>query len=112
MNLIKQPNFEIRFLPEADKFIRSLEKDERKHIYLKLSVAQLENDPRKFTKVRGNIWEFRFQYKTKTYRLYSFWCIEEKSLVIATHGIIKKQQKAPKREIDKAENIRKEYYKT
>ena len=34
-----------------------------------------------------------------------------KSLVIATHGIIKKTQKTPKKEIAKAERIRQEYFK-
>ena len=33
------------------------------------------------------------------------------SLVIATHGIIKKTQKTPKKEIAKAERIRQEYFK-
>lgn len=111
MNLIKLPNFDVRLLPDADKFIRNLEKEERTHIYLKLSIAQFQNDPRKFTKVRGNIWEFRFQFKKKAFRLYSFWCEKQESLVIATHGIIKKQQKAPLKEIEKAEKIRREYYK-
>jgi phage-related protein len=33
------------------------------------------------------------------------------TLVISTHGIIKKTQKTPKKEIIKAENLRKQYYK-
>ena len=35
---------------------------------------------------------------------------EEETLVIATHGIIKKTQKTPLKEIAKAEEIRKEYF--
>ena len=35
----------------------------------------------------------------------------EDTLVIATHGIIKKTQKTPNKEIAKAEAIRKEYFK-
>lgn len=31
------------------------------------------------------------------------------TLVIATHGFVKKTQKTPKREIEKAEQLRKEY---
>lgn len=30
--------------------------------------------------------------------------------IIATHGIVKKTQKTPKKEIEKAKNIRKEYF--
>ena len=44
------------------------------------------------------------------YRLFSFWDTEEETLVIATHGIIKKTQKTPLKEIAKAEEIRKEYF--
>ena len=35
---------------------------------------------------------------------------EEETLVIATHGIVKKTQKTPQKEITKAEEIRKEYF--
>ena len=35
---------------------------------------------------------------------------EQDTLVIATHGIIKKTQKTPLKEIAKAEEIRKEYF--
>ena len=35
---------------------------------------------------------------------------EEETLVIATHGIVKKTQKTPLKEIAKAEEIRKEYF--
>ena len=40
----------------------------------------------------------------------AFWDTEEETLVIATHGIVKKTQKTPLKEIAKAEEIRKEYF--
>ena len=40
----------------------------------------------------------------------AFWDTEEETLVIATHGIVKKTQKTPLKEITKAEEIRKEYF--
>ena len=40
----------------------------------------------------------------------AFWDTEECALVIATHGVIKKTQKTPVKEIAKAEKIRKEYF--
>lgn len=40
----------------------------------------------------------------------TFWDTEEDTLVIATHGIVKKTQKTPLKEITKAEEIRKEYF--
>ena len=38
------------------------------------------------------------------------WDTQTDTLVIATHGIIKKTQKTPKKEIAKAERIRQEYF--
>ena len=57
-----------------------------------------------------DIWEFRTLYNGICYRLFSFWDTEEDTLVIATHGIVKKTQKTPLKEIAKAEEIRKEYF--
>ena len=45
-----------------------------------------------------------------SYRLFAFWDTQTDTLVIATHGIIKKTQKTPKKEIAKAERIRQEYF--
>ncbi len=45
-------------------------------------------------------------------RLLTFWDVKKNSLVICTHGINKKTQKTPKKEIDKAEEIRKRYLKS
>ena len=56
------------------------------------------------------IWEFRTLYNGICYRLFAFWDTEQDTLVIATHGIIKKTQKTPLKEIAKAEEIRKEYF--
>lgn len=42
----------------------------------------------------------------------AFWDTEEDTLVIATHGIVKKTQKTPSKEIAKAERIRQEYFKS
>ena len=41
---------------------------------------------------------------------YLFWDNDEGALVIVTHGIIKKTQKTPSKEIAKAEAIMKEYF--
>lgn len=57
-----------------------------------------------------NIWEFRTPFNGISYRLFSFWDTEQETLVIATHGIIKKTQKTPSKEISKAEEIRKQYF--
>ena len=59
-----------------------------------------------------DIWEFRTFYNKTKYRLLAFWDKDDKinTLVIATHGFIKKTQKTPLKEIAKAEEIRKDYF--
>ena len=70
-----------------------------------------ERDNEIFKKLEETeIWEFRTLYNGIAYRLFAFWDKESDTLVIATHGIIKKTQKTPTKEIAKAERIRKEYF--
>lgn len=57
-----------------------------------------------------DIWEFRTLYKGNAYRLLAFWDTQKETLVVATHGFVKKKQKTPLKEIAKAEAIRKEYF--
>ncbi|MEO6285376.1 MAG: type II toxin-antitoxin system RelE/ParE family toxin [Dyadobacter sp.] len=54
---------------------------------------------------------FRTLYKSKAFRLFSFWdkIDGKETLIVATHGILKKTQKTPSKEIKKAEEIRKQY---
>lgn len=56
------------------------------------------------------IWEFRTLYNGIAYRLFAFWDNEMNAIVMVTHGIVKKTEKTPKKEIEKAERIRKEYF--
>ena len=56
------------------------------------------------------IWEFRTLYNKMAYRLFSFWDTEKETLVIATHGIVKKTQKTPQKEIAKAQEFRRFYF--
>jgi phage-related protein len=67
-------------------------------------------DPDLFKKLDDtDIWEFRTFYNRMQYRLLAFWDRNGDgiTLVIATHGFIKKTQKTPLKEIAKAEEIRK-----
>lgn len=102
----------IVLMAEASEFLRSLpEKARKKVTYNLLKVEGGEMDKELFKKLEGsNIWEFRTLFNGICYRLFSFWDTERETLVIATHGIVKKTNKTPKREIDKAEKIRNEYF--
>ncbi len=70
------------------------------------------NDPRLFKKLTKDIWEFRTRYNKLQYRLLAFWDKrdEQDTLVISTHGIIKKTDKVPKKEIEKALSIMESYF--
>jgi len=69
-------------------------------------------DDELFKKLNGEIWEFRTNYNKLAYRLFAFWDKSENKVVIATHGIIKKSNKTPLKELERAEKIRSEYFKT
>ncbi len=92
-------------MDEARDFIRTLpEKARKKVTYNLLKVEGGEMDKDLFKKLDDtNIWEFRTLFNGISYRLFSFWDTEQETLVIATHGIIKKTQKTPSKEISKAE---------
>lgn len=106
-----RPNFAIELLPEAIDFLETTGRKTRKKKYYNIKKSQFVNDNELFKKLNDFIWEFRTLYKSKSYRLFSFWDKTQgnDTLVIATHGILKKSQKTPPKEIKKAEVIRKKY---
>lgn len=102
--------FDVEYLPEAVDFIQSIERKAAEKLVYNISKAQVINDTRVFKKLKNtNIWEFRAEYQSNEYRLFSFWNERQNTLVICTHGITKKSQKTPQKEIDKAERLRKQY---
>ena len=105
--------FETKLLKEAFEFIEKQNIKARKKIFQNIRRAEQQSDPKFFKKLTDNIWEFRTLYSGIQYRLLAFWDKEDKTetIVFATHGIIKKTSKVDKKEIDKADKIRKEYLK-
>jgi phage-related protein len=106
------PKFDVVFLEQAIEFIERLDLKTRKKIYYNIDKSKLVNDPKLFKKLTDDIWEFRTKYSGKQYRLFAFWDKTDKqdTLVISTHGIVKKVSKVSKSDIDKANEIRKEYF--
>lgn len=104
--------FQIRILEEAREFLKNLPQQAREKIFYNISKVQGGvKDNELFKKLENSeIWEFRTLYQGKAYRLFSFWDNEEGALVVATHGIIKKTQKTPSKEISKAIEIRRSYF--
>lgn len=106
--------FKLILREEAYNFIESIPQAAGDKIYHNIyRIQQGEKNHELFKKLEGTeIWEFRTLYNKTAYRLFAFWDTENETLVIATHGIIKKTQKTPTKEIAKAEAIRKEYFKS
>ena len=112
--MMLRPGFKVIMSAEVDAFLGTLHEDVRsKIIYDVDKVANGHMDKNLFKKLENtDIWEFRTLYKGIQYRLLSFWDTESETLVVATHGFIKKTQKTPRKEINKAEAIRKIYFET
>ncbi|MCI6727743.1 MAG: type II toxin-antitoxin system RelE/ParE family toxin [Bacteroidales bacterium] len=104
--------FRLALLEEAKKFLQSLPPQAYKKILYNIDrVAGGERNKELFKKLENSeIWEFRTFYNGIAYRLFAFWDTDMNTLVVATHGIIKKTQKTPKKEIARAEAIMKQYF--
>lgn len=104
--------FRVEFLEEAKVFLDGLDEKARDKIFYNIWKARSTNDKELFKKLQDEIWEFRTLYKKTHYRLFAFWDKDDKieTVVISTHGLIKKTDKTPKGEIDKAERLREKYF--
>jgi phage-related protein len=104
--------FEVLFLEEARHFLRALDEKTSSRILYNIDKARILNDPKLFKKLTVDIWEFRTKYNGLQYRLLAFWDKTEKvrTLVISTHGFVKKVDKVSAAEIDKANTIRRLYF--
>jgi len=107
-----EPKYKVEFLDEAVEFLESLDEKTKAKILYNIRLSQFKNDNELFKKLTDNIWEFRTLYNKTYYRFFAFWDKTNKqdTLVISTHGIEKKTSKVPKNEIQKAENIRTNYF--
>lgn len=105
-------NFEILFLEEAYEFLKRLERKHYEKILYNIRKVQSKHDPELFKKLTNEIWEFRTLYHGIQYRFLAFWdkSSDVDTLVITTHDFIKKQNKVPDKEIQKASKIRMNYF--
>ncbi len=97
---------------EAENFVRR--QNSKAQAKITYNIRKIESglkDVDILKKLGGsNIWEIRTLYNGDCYRLFAFWDTRTTALVVATHGIVKKTQKTPKKEIERAEMIRHQYY--
>ena len=104
--------FQVLFLEEAAAFLDNLNEKARDKVIYNIQKARFSNDKELFRKLQDEIWEFRTIFNKTHYRLFAFWDKSEKmeTVVISTHGIIKKTDKTPVAELEKAMKIRKIYF--
>ena len=100
------------FLQGVFDFFEALDIKVQAKILFNIEKAEDCIDPSLFKKLQEDIWEFRIKYGNLQYRLLAFWDKRDNqnTLVICTHGIIKKTDKMPKKEIDKATALMEEYF--
>lgn len=107
-----KPKFNIVYSADVIDFLNSLTDKAKAKILYNINRSKYVVDKKIFKKLENSeIWEFRTLYNGVQYRVFAFWDDNTDTLVITTHGIIKKTQKTPKKDIEKAESIRKEYFK-
>jgi phage-related protein len=79
--------------------------------YVLQIIISVERVSTKFFKhLEDGIYEIRIEYRSDIYRIFSFF--DDGKLVILLHGIQKKTQKTPRKEIDRAKKLRREYYES
>jgi len=108
-----EPKFNVLYMEDAREFLAKLDERRREKILYNIDKARLYNDRELFKKLQDEIWEFRTLYNKTYYRVFAFWDKSDKgrTLVIATHGIVKKTDKTPDKEMERAEQLRQLYFK-
>jgi len=75
-------------------------------------IKQVDRIPEKFFKYLKSttgLYEIRVEYQSNIYRIFCFF--DEGNLIILLNSFQKKTRKTPKREIELAEKLKKEYFK-
>ena len=104
--------FRAIFLEEAKVFFDNLDEKARVKIFYNIWKVRNKNDKELLKKLQGEIWEFRTLYNKTYYRIFAFWdkTAKEDTLVVSTHGIVKKTDKISQSEINRAEKSRIDYF--
>ena len=104
--------FRVEFLDDVKEFLDGLDEKSRKKIVCNVWKARSVNDNELFKKLQDEIWAFRTMFNKTYYRLFAFWdkIDNTDTVVISTHGIVKKTDKIPQGEIERAKKIREQYF--
>ena len=91
-------------------FFNSLDKGTQEKVAYGLMLLKTQDRlPSKFVKfIKDGLYELRIEWQSNIYRI--FFCYDEGRIVILFNGFQKKTQKTPTREIEKALQLKNEYY--
>lgn len=92
------------------EFLNSLDaRTQDKILYVLMLLETQDRIPVKFMRlIDEGLYELRIEYQSNIYRI--FFCFDGGRIVILFNGFQKKSGKTPKKEIEKAKILRKEYY--
>ncbi len=93
-----------------EAFLATLNDKEQEKIDYGLDLLKFENRiPTKFVKhIRDGLYELRTRFNSNIYRV--FFIFDDGNIVVLFNGFQKKTKKTPKKEIEKALQIKKDYY--
>jgi phage-related protein len=94
-----------------DFFNKQTEKTKDKIDYVLFLVTVADNIPKKFFEPMtgyDGLFAIRIEFESNIFRI--FCCFDKGNLVVLFNGFQKKTQKTPKKEIEKAMRIMKEYF--
>jgi phage-related protein len=93
-----------------EAFMKTLTPEQQQKIKYGLLLLKTQNRiPAKFVRcIEDGIYELRTEYEGNIFR--TFFIFDAENLVVLFNGFKKKTQKTPRKEIDKAKQIKKAYY--
>jgi phage-related protein len=92
-------------------FKQQTDKVKKKIIWTLKIIEEIDRIPEIYLKHLKNttgLYEIRVQVGSNIFRIFCFFDLD--NIVVVGHGFQKKSQKTPKQQIERAEQIKKEYY--
>jgi len=96
-----------------DFYENQTDKVKKKIIWTLKVIEEIDRIPEIYLKHLKNttgLYEIRVQVGNNIFRIFCFFDLD--NLVVVGHGFQKKTQKTPKQQIERAEQIKKEYYES
>ncbi|PTB96159.1 addiction module toxin RelE [Marivirga lumbricoides] len=94
-------------------FEQQTDKVKKKIIWTLKAIEEIDRIPEIYLKHLKNttgLYEIRVQVGSNIFRIFCFFDLD--NIVVVGHGFQKKSQKTPKQQIERAEQIKKEYYES